>query len=258
MPREGDEGVEPVLHRLLVEISKSPLLHHDAIAVTEPSPTAPVETTPSWVYPVPEEVQPARRLPDVGLLEVQTKGCVRESLDGSREIHQNAALVVPEYEVVHVAEVFLDAEFLFHESIQVSEVEIGKMLAGQSADRNAPEIVGLEGVDDSSEQGVEPGFLESPGQLFEQSILGDTLEIFPDIQFQEKISLAGKSDRLLERGKLSLAAPACLAVVDRKGLESRLAHVHDRMVQDPVSERRGGDDSPLRVVDDELTEPARL
>jgi len=63
---------------------------------------------------------------------------------------------------------------------------------------------------------------------------------------------------LVQRQVGALAAPVGIAVRDEPGLEQGRDDVDQRVVQNPVSERRGTDAAPLGLVDGEVAVGAGL
>ena len=54
----------------------------------------------------------------------------------------------------------------------------------------------------------------------------------------------------------TLPRPACEGIRDQPAFKMRLAHVHDRVMQNPLGEARRSDDSLFRVANNELLKSA--
>ena len=102
-------------------------------------------------------------------------------------------------------------------------------------------------VDDTGEQIDGAMILDDPVQQSFQGDMIDTLEIFPDIAFEEKWGSGRKVLRPLHRCMGSLACAAGVGVVDQPFFKERLQDVDDGMMRHPVAKVGGGDLAALGV-----------
>ncbi len=159
-------------------------------------------------------------------------------------------VVGKQQEVVHVAEVALDPQPLLDVMVEFAEVEVGEMLAGQVANRQALARgrIGRGMGDDAVEQIQQCLLLEQAPEQGAQHGMVDAGEKLADIAFEKIAMTAGEVPNPPDGGMGSLAAAAGVAVGNRPALKVWFQHGAEGVVDNPVTERRGADGPALGVA----------
>ena len=156
-------------------------------------------------------------------------------------------------EVIHVPDIAGHALAILEEMVQFPEVQVGEVLAGQVADREAPAGLGTrqQVVDDPVQQAQQGRILElAPAERL-QGLVVDALEVPADIAQQVVGELPGALLQTPDRSVGALAPPAGIRIIDQAGLQDRVQHGADRVLDNPVPEMGGADPASLGLADDE-------
>src|SRR6478672_11667074 len=84
-----------------------------------------------------------------------------------------------------VTDVALDPQFLLDQAVQSAQIAIGKVLRGQTANRQAAAQRTPEGTDNGAQQFQQPSILEAPRQACQQPVVEDAVEVFPYVELEE-------------------------------------------------------------------------
>lgn len=223
----------------------------------------------------------------------ESEALQQESIDRLPMTGEGFRIVGQDYEVIDVAQVALDFEAVFDELVEFVQIDVGKKLAGQAADRHAApwgrmkqrfvsRYLGQEVcVATCLRGGVNGALLEDGGcnlvKLFSgfnrvgQTRQGsapdfqDPLSVYAgeegaNVQFAEPamVWLSNKVLQSINSGLCSLVLAIGIAVVNEPGIEPRHNVTHKPLVNQSVSESRGKNFPQFRVGDGKYGEWLRL
>ncbi len=188
-----------------------------------------------------------------------------KSADLLPPVAQERFALPEEEEVIHVAEIAVNAQFLFHKVIEAIEIEVREKLRREAPDRNPPsEVEGREEIVAGEVAGsafpVErrvieyrireaenPAIGDPPGDRPFQNRVVDGSEVPADIALQDIRKPSRVFLAPVERPVSSLPESAGVRIVDVAPFEERLDRRAEGVMDDAVAERGRGDPPPLRI-----------
>ena len=182
-------------------------------------------------------------------LEPQLVG--NEFLTGLVHLTKSRASLPPGNDVVHVANHSFDLQSLQQEAVEWSEVEIGKMLRGERADREPFPGSALMGSNDSITKLESPSPLDAAADLSSKHLLIDRGKIGTHIHLEKPIMATTMLLRSKHCSPASLARSASEGVSNKVAVEDRTEVCHQGMVQHPFSKAGSMNQPGLRISNPE-------
>jgi len=234
------------------------------------------EPEPQKKTPLPGRQRPA------GGMENEAQACLRKFSNARLQFRQDGLVIMKQDQIVHIAHIAPYPQPVLDELIQLVQIQIGKKLAGQIAQRQAA-AMRLCGLHQRCAEQIPPPerplgnpappavaitrlrqinrrinyLLQKPHQgvvghiapqdRFQEPVV-NALEIPLDIQMQRIGRGPQKMLRAIQRRLGPLPASAGITVVDEHPVEGRFDDIMDRMVHHPVPERGRRDYPGLGVL----------
>ena len=82
---------------------------------------------------------------------------------------QSPPVIMPQEHIIHVTHITSKAQVLLHVTVQPAQIEIGEVLRGQAADRQADSQFAAVSRDDPIQEFQEPAILESTFQKMQSA-----------------------------------------------------------------------------------------
>jgi hypothetical protein len=150
--------------------------------------------------------------------------------------------------VVHIADIPQEARRVLHVVIEIAEVEVREVLAGEVADGQALSGGGAIRVNDALKERKDFLSLEAaPQQTLERGMV-DRVVVPSDVKLKKEGTRPREMESPQDGRMSSLVLAAGVAVVDLERFETGLQTLHDGMMDDPFFKRGGADPALLGVL----------